>query len=169
MTARAALRAVEHERLPAEDFGELGRGSRRHRALGTLRRFRAIALSPPTLGLAILLRVAPSSPRQPVCRTVCFPDDLLDELADVVAHHLGDREGVLEDVPDQVRDGHPELVRHLANVFGQSIGDARVQNPLLSVPTMLAGAATLLPKPLALAATLFTTPLSLFLDAGILR
>ena len=100
--------------------------------------------------IALLIRVYSGASARAIVDTEPFfinelglTEHLVEQLADLVAHPLDGAKGLLEDVAHQVRDRHAQLVGYLANVLSQSVGDTRVQDPLLPAPALLPGPAAL--------------------------
>jgi hypothetical protein len=94
---------------------------------------------------------------------VDLAEHLLDDVTHVVGDLLHDAERILEHVPDQVRDGYPQLVRRPTNRVVERLRDAGVEHPLLAL--LPAGLLLVLR---ALAATLRAALLSFLLASATL-
>jgi hypothetical protein len=84
------------------------------------------------------LRAAALEVVDSIARPLGLLDHVFEEVTHVVGDALDDAEGLLEDVSNQIRDGNAKILRHLADVAGELLGDPRVENPLLSVSRVVA-------------------------------
>jgi len=78
----------------------------------------------------------------PFAYSIRFIDHVFEEVADVIGHVLDHGEHFFENVPDEVRDRHPQVVREFADVLGELLGDSCVEDAFFATSMVVSAGAT---------------------------